>query len=303
MSIRSGRWDEAETKATQYGQAVDARMRRRWARAIESGRAVEVAQLASDIEADIRAGRWDEAEAKAAQYELAEGADEETADWQGKIRDARAAAQIAPNLPSCSTASECQTLGGDFYSGRGVTLHYPTAAALFNRACSQGSAMGCFNAASMYYAGRGVAEDRSRAVELYRQACDGGAGSGCNSLGTMYANGIGVAVNLSRAVELYRQACDRGAAQGCENLRLHNAEPRVEVDHGEAFDARATLDARSPLYTAPEARREDRITSVIAAAQGVIVLRRSMGAGRYWYLVRLENGFVAWVDGLFVSLE
>lgn len=105
-------------------------------------------------------------------------------------------------FPSQAQAQSSATAGDGAYR-RG---DYAAAAALFQQACNDGHATGCFNLGVLYDNGRGVAKDETRAAGLYQQACTGGDATGCTNLGVDYERGEGVAKNTARALQLYRRA-------------------------------------------------------------------------------------------------
>lgn len=69
----------------------------------------------------------------------------------------------------------------------------------------------------MYYNGKGVGQDYAKAAELFEKACNEGDAWGCYVLGNMYEYGRGVRQNNQTALEYYGKACDLGDQLGCEN--------------------------------------------------------------------------------------
>ena len=60
---------------------------------------------------------------------------------------------------------------------------YQKAAQLYQKACDEGNALGCYNLGVLYHNGKGVNQDYQKAAQFYQKACDGGGAKGCSSLG------------------------------------------------------------------------------------------------------------------------
>ncbi len=78
--------------------------------------------------------------------------------------------------------SSCNTLGGKYAMGLGVTKNIPKAAALAQTACDGGIPDACGNLAGMYLEGQGVPRDLNRARTLLSKACSGGVTRACQFL-------------------------------------------------------------------------------------------------------------------------
>lgn len=63
---------------------------------------------------------------------------------------------------------------------------YSDAVALFEKACNNGNAQGCFQLGTLYEKGEGVVQNKYKAVALYAQACNGGESHGCSNMAMTY---------------------------------------------------------------------------------------------------------------------
>ena len=63
---------------------------------------------------------------------------------------------------------------------------YTKAVVLFEQACNEGNAKGCFELGALYEKGNGVGQNKYQAVSLYTQACGGGDTYGCSNMAMMY---------------------------------------------------------------------------------------------------------------------
>ncbi|MFW9619049.1 MAG: tetratricopeptide repeat protein [Sulfurospirillum sp.] len=59
---------------------------------------------------------------------------------------------------------------------------FTTAKELFEKACNEGDAAGCYNLVTMYENGQGVKQDLFKAVQFFEKACDNGYVTGCSIL-------------------------------------------------------------------------------------------------------------------------
>lgn len=93
---------------------------------------------------------------------------------------------------------------------------YQKAAVVFQKACDDGVASGCFNIGLMYHKGLGVNQNYQKALNLYKKACDNGEAGGCYNAGFIYGKGLGVIQNITKAKKFLDKACDLGYQPGCE---------------------------------------------------------------------------------------
>ena len=90
---------------------------------------------------------------------------------------------------------------------------------VYDKACNEGKASGCYNLAVLYSEGTGnVAKDSAKAVKLYEKACSADFATACYNLGLIYADGIVVKQDFAKAKELYEKSC--AGDEGCTNLGL-----------------------------------------------------------------------------------
>ena len=74
---------------------------------------------------------------------------------------------------------------------------------IYQTACDQGKASGCYNLAVLYTEGTGnVQKDEQKALKLYEKACDANFASACYNLGVMYVSGTFVKQDLPKAASL-----------------------------------------------------------------------------------------------------
>ena len=58
--------------------------------------------------------------------------------------------------------------------------------------------------------------DHKKLVEVYETACNEGKASGCYNLGVLYVEGTGnVEKNYEKAAKLYQKACDNDFSSAC----------------------------------------------------------------------------------------
>lgn len=92
-----------------------------------------------------------------------------------------------------------------------------TAKRYYERAASNGSAVGAYRLGAMYASGDGVPRDSVAAVNWFRQAADADYGPALETLGLAYIEGaLGLAQDQERGLELLRRA----AAEGYEPARV-----------------------------------------------------------------------------------
>ena len=112
------------------------------------------------------------------------------------------------------------THGRMFASGDGTLKDIGKAAALFEKACTDGNLEGCNELARLLITGNGVTQDVKRGLRLYEEACEGGELHSCTSLGAMYFHGRLIPRDPIRAAQLYEQACKGDEFFGCVNLAM-----------------------------------------------------------------------------------
>lgn len=87
---------------------------------------------------------------------------------------------------------------------------------LYEAACKEGSAKGCFDLGYLYNTGKGVKKDYVKAREYYTIACDGANARACTRLGLLYGEGKGVKKDMKKAVQLFKKGCEGGHVDGCD---------------------------------------------------------------------------------------
>ena len=121
----------------------------------------------------------------------------------------------------------CNTLGEIYEKTAGLEGGMERAAAMFERACTGGSAAGCLNL-GLTFAAR---EDMPRAISLYDQSCAGGWAAGCHQLGLVYEQGEGATQDAAKALASYGQGCDGDFVESCVNAgNIHLAGVLVPRD-------------------------------------------------------------------------
>lgn len=135
-----------------------------------------------------------------------------------KVSCAEPSAAAAVYLKGCTDGdpSSCAHLAFLNEHGNGVPKDVPRAAALYERACSEGAAGDpCFALALMVLHGEGATRDPSRVALLYSRACGRSVFRACNLLGESYQYD---ANDFERAGQLYLKACNGRVAAGCANI-------------------------------------------------------------------------------------
>ncbi|MCC6624515.1 MAG: sel1 repeat family protein [Deltaproteobacteria bacterium] len=163
------------------------------------------------------------------------------------------APEVAPRAPAsviqarCDGGDQgaCADLGLRHLRGDGVPLDVARATALLEGACAAKVARGC-----AYLAGRLAAEQQyDRAFTLAERACAEGSHVGCHHLGEHYERGLGSTTrNPARALALHDQACRGGVLPACASAAsLHERgsggkvdEPRAEAAYAKACDGGLT---------------------------------------------------------------
>jgi len=161
----------------------------------------------------------------------------------GEVAAASAASREIPDRIVRLT-SECEkgkyascTELGTLYTNTGGVEGEARAAALYERACNGGDAVGCYHRGLDFVYGGAGRKDESQAAGYFQRACDGGNAEGCDSLGRLYEEGRGVAPDLARAAELYQRACDGGDQGSCVGLgNMYRDGKGVTKDESRAAD-------------------------------------------------------------------
>jgi TPR repeat protein len=96
-------------------------------------------------------------------------------------------------------------------------------APLYERACDRGHARSCTFFGFMAQYGMGGPVDYAAAAKRTEQGCNGGDSMGCATLADLYTMGRGVTKDEARAVEIYRRACEARDIYGCGSLALMHA--------------------------------------------------------------------------------
>jgi TPR repeat protein len=137
------------------------------------------------------------------------------ADLQEMPGNAAAAAALYQRACTEQSTLGCGKLAELYLGGKGVAVDTHRAFGLFERGCKNGDATACARVADLYREGRGTQLDRGRALTLYDQACDASVASACMQAGLMYRH----AGRDNRAEDRYARACKLGDQAGCEHKR------------------------------------------------------------------------------------
>ncbi len=120
--------------------------------------------------------------------------------------------QIAKKCRSGKSAA-CLEAGDMFLQGAGgVPASKSEALALFDRACTLHSMVGCYRAAEIL---ADVGEAK-RARRLYEKACDSANATACDKLSAMWRDGIGGTQNDRTADAFAKRACKLGRKSSCK---------------------------------------------------------------------------------------
>ncbi len=132
----------------------------------------------------------------------------------GVARDAAKANEAAKKACDGDAPAGCVTLG--LLAEEGGT----DGAALYEKGCSGGVALGCERLGRLHIAGKGVAQDAAKALGLLRKGCDGGEDTSCAAAADLLASGSGDAVpaDAAAAKELHQRACQGTVASSCAAL-------------------------------------------------------------------------------------
>ncbi len=133
--------------------------------------------------------------------------------------DPAAAAGLFRTACESGNGEACNMLGIMHSSGEGgLSADLTRSRQLYQQACSDGWAWGCYNLAVRMRDGEGGDQDLSGAASNFAAACDGGVGDGCNAAGIQFWGGKGVAKDLLRANKYFTKGCDDDTAWACYNL-------------------------------------------------------------------------------------
>ena len=81
------------------------------------------------------------------------------------------------------------------------------AAALFDTACTGGSAKGCINLGTFYKEGFGVPKDIYLAISNFEKSCKLGLADGCKYLTDIYTFGQGVPIDMDKGLAFHYRTC------------------------------------------------------------------------------------------------
>ena len=101
------------------------------------------------------------------------------------------------------------------YSGE-----YKKAKLIFEKACDNNIAKGCYHLGNLYFNGYGVKKNYKKAMKLYQKACNEKYVVGCCKLGNMYMYGYGINKNYIKARELFLKSCNAKYSRGCYKLAI-----------------------------------------------------------------------------------
>jgi TPR repeat protein len=121
------------------------------------------------------------------------------------------------------SAVACALLGDRYKGGRGVTVDPEKALELYERACGEGSSLGCSGQARMLDWASTEADNvqklDEKAAELNGQHCKQGDPFYCTLLADAYKDGRGLPKDIKRAIELYESACKSGQKRACDTVK------------------------------------------------------------------------------------
>lgn len=93
---------------------------------------------------------------------------------------------------------------------------YQKAKTMFEKACQEQDAQGCYQLALLYDEGRGVEQDYQKSSLLYEKACEYGNSSSCTIVGVMSFDGsYGFRKDSKKAEMFLRKACEMDDKSGC----------------------------------------------------------------------------------------
>jgi TPR repeat protein len=117
----------------------------------------------------------------------------------------------------------CAALGDRYKAGHGVEVDPNHALELYERACNQGTSLGCSGQARMLQwastEADHVKELDAKAARLNEQRCKEGDQFYCTLLADATKDGAGVPKDIRRAIQLYDVACRSGLSRACDSAK------------------------------------------------------------------------------------
>lgn len=180
-------------------------------------------------------------------------------EWQRKARQAPGGERDPTTAPMRSAAlvayargceltdsGSCTALAAELEYGNDIERDVVRAAALHEKACAAGDALGCRRGAELYESGRkahtptlqnprppspskpDLPRDVARAISLYEQACERDDRDACFIGGRLLAAGEGLPRDADRALRLFHKACGEGMGMACSRAaQLAPAEEKI----------------------------------------------------------------------------
>ncbi len=108
----------------------------------------------------------------------------------------------------------CVKLGILYKSDYNKTMR-KEAVKLFNTACDNNIASGCFELAAIYYQGEIIRKSLKKAKKLYEKACSLQNASSCYNMGIIYQKGLKVEKDITKALEYFNKSCSLKFKKGC----------------------------------------------------------------------------------------
>jgi uncharacterized protein len=153
--------------------------------------------------------------------------------------------------------AEGDSVAVELWRGRArleTTARLEGAAAVFQRACEQGDAEGCFSMGTMLAQHEEVGQNRAWALEFIKKGCDRGSADACLRLARALEQGeLGSAPNPLRAAGLYEKVCQQDVPAACVGLARIYGQPGGAL---ESQERAATLYQRACGWRDPEACHE-----------------------------------------------
>lgn len=108
----------------------------------------------------------------------------------------------------------CLNLGKIYKNDYNKTMQ-KEAVKLFNTACDESIASGCFELAYLYYKGDITRKSLSKARKLFDKACSMQNALSCYNAGIIYQQGLKVKKNTKKAMEYFKKSCSLDFKKGC----------------------------------------------------------------------------------------
>ena len=108
----------------------------------------------------------------------------------------------------------CLNLGKIYKNDYNKTMQ-KEAVKLFNTACDESIASGCFELAYLYYKGDITRKSLSKARKLFDKACSMQNAPSCYNAGIIYQQGLKVKKNTKKAMEYFKKSCSLNFDKGC----------------------------------------------------------------------------------------